>query len=340
MRKNESWHAAPRARTAGSLFLAMLLATTVFGAVLAHAQTQPAQAKPAGPQFVKFSTEHFDVELDQSVAEYRPYVEVHLELGYRMFQKYTGVDYNTMMNKVNVADVHKPRYLYQLPTSDYMWNKGWGGGLTIWNKSQMNANLVKTLDEKSMRTNQHGLSILWHELANGWSTVYASKDGKPTHCPGWFIAEGHAGFLRHHAMVDLGYPKNQIEEYKVAISQFDKYMAGQQHDPGGVCHVFLETLWQKYDWKPFRAVYDAIQKDGLTFPADNPEKANGMLLTIICRSVGENLLPFFTEHKVKVDDETAKQLSKLPQAKITVAREIWVPEAFRQKQPLSHPAKD
>ncbi len=295
------------------------------------AQDPPA-TQPAGPQYLKFSTEHFDVELDQSAAEYRPYVEVYLELGYRMFQKYTGVDYNAMMNKVDVPAVHKPRYFYQLPDSAHMWVKDWGGGLTAWNNSQMNVNLVKGLDEKSMRVDQRGLTILWHELANGWANVYVSRDGKPTYCPGWFAAEGHAGFLRHHAMVELGYPKNQIEEYKTAISHFDKYMAGEQHDPGSVCHVFLETLWRKYEWKPFKAVYAAIRSGEVTFPEKDEAKANGAMLTVICNSVGENLVPFFEKHKVHVNEETAKKLAKLPEAKIEIAREIWVPEAFLEKQ--------
>lgn len=285
----------------------------------------------AEPKYVKFSTEHFDVELDPSAAQYRPHIEIYLELGYRMFQKYTGVDYNVMMNKVKVEAVHKPRYFYQFPDSAHMWVQNWGGGLTAWNNSQMNASLVKSLDEKVMRKDQRGLTIMWHELANGWANVYVSRDGKPTHCPGWFAAEGHAGFLRHHAMVDLGYTKSQIEEYKVAISHFDKYIAGEKHDPGSVCHVLLETLWQKYKWKPFRAVYAAIRKGDVTFPEKDQAKSNGVLLTIICRSVGENLVPFFAKCKVEVDKETAKKLAELPEAKIKIARKIWVPEAFGKK---------
>jgi len=273
-------------------------------------------------QCLKFSTEHFDVELDNSAAAFRPHVEIYLELGYRLFQKYTQIDYNAMMNPVDVKEVHKPRYYYHLPKDDEMWQKGWGGGLTYWNNSQMNANLVPTLDEKAMRENQKGLTVLWHELANGWANVYVSHNGKPTNVPWWFGAEGHAGFLRHQAMVEIGYPKNQIEEYKIAISHFDKYMNDEQYDPGSVCHVFLESIWQEYGWKPLRAVYSAIQNDGLIFPADDENIANGLLIKVMSQSVGQNMVLFFEKYGISVDEDTKTELQKLAKSSMKLAREI------------------
>ncbi|MBN2446304.1 MAG: hypothetical protein JXO22_06250, partial [Phycisphaerae bacterium] len=269
---------------------ALLLTATLFAAGAG------AQDKTEEPNYVKFSTEHFDVELDASAAEFRPYIEAYLELGYRMFQKYTEVDYNKMMEPVKVDEVHKPRFFYQFPVSDFMWSKGWGGGLTYWNNSQMNVALVRELAEEKMRVDQRGLSVMWHELANGWANVYVSHDGKPTNLPGWIAAEGHAGFLRSHAMIELGYPSGQIAEYKSAVEAFDKYMKGESHDPGGVCHVFVETLWQKYGWDGLRPVYRACQEEGLRCPEDDAAKANGMVAEVISRAVGENIVPFLENY--------------------------------------------
>lgn len=279
-------------------------------------------------RYVKFSTGHFDVELDASAAEYRPYVETYLELGYRLFQKYTRYDYNEMMNKVAVKEVHKPRYFYQLPRGAHMWQKGFGGGLTYWNNSQMNVNLVPRLAEEKLRADQVALSILWHELANGWANVYVSHAGKPTHVPAWFGAEGHAGFLRNMAMREIGYPQGQVQEYQRAVASFDKYLAGEPHDPGGVCHVFMESIWQAHGWKPLRAVYDAIQQQGVRFPEDDPPRANGMVIALMSKAVGESLIPLFEANRVPVDERTREELKGLPATKMKIARKLWLPEAF------------
>ena len=282
---------------------------------------------PNGPKYLKFSTEHFDVELDAAHAEYRPYVETYLELGYRLFEKYTGYDYNAMMNKVAEGAVHKPRYYYGFPNSDHMWAKGFGGGLTGWNNSQMNVGLVTGLTEEKLRTDQTALSIMWHELANGWANVYVSHDGKPTNVPEWFGAEGHAGFIRSVAMREVGFPKNQVEEYQRAVTAFDQYIDGKAHDPGGVCHVVLESIWQAYSWKPLRAVYDAIQHDGVRFPKDDAPRANGMVVALMSKAVGENMLPFFEQSKIPVDDKTREELKDLPKSSMKVARTLWLPAA-------------
>lgn len=309
----------------------VLLGVVCLGAVIAltalpNTPTATA-ADDNAPQYLKFATEHFDIELDAAHAEYRPYVETYLELGYRLFQKYTRYDYNKMMNQVAVADVHKPRYFYQFPTSDNMWVKGFGGGLTAWNNSQMNINLVPRLTAEELQKNQTALSILWHELANGWANVYVSHDGKPTNAPEWFAAEGHAGFIRSVAMREIGFPDTQVEEYKNALHAFDQYLAGEKHDPGGVCHVILESIWQKYGWKPLRAVYDAIQQDGLRFPTDDAPRANGMVITLMSKAVGEDMTPFFEQCKVPVDDATRAALKDLPKSTMQVARTKWVPDA-------------
>ena len=305
------------------LLVALMICSTIFATENAAAIT---------PKYLKFSTEHFDVELDESAAEYRPYLEAYLELGYRLFQKYTTIDYNEMMNKVDVGQVHKSRYFYQLPTSENMWTKGFGGGLTYWNNSQMNVALVKMLDDKSMRENQVALSILWHELGNGWANVYVSHDGKPTNVPQWFGAEGHAGFLRATAMVEIGYPEGQIEEYNRAISAFKKYLRGEKHDPGGVCNVFIRSIYQSYGWTPLRAVYRALQKEGLKLPKDSAQ-ASGIIIAVMSKSVGQNMVPFFENYKVKVtlDAKTIAELSRLPVSRMKLATEIRVPEAFRSR---------
>ncbi|HID93521.1 MAG TPA: hypothetical protein EYP60_05430 [bacterium (Candidatus Stahlbacteria)] len=274
---------------------------------------------------IAFSTEHFDVKLAKQYASYRPLIEEYLEKGYSLYQMYTGYSLNDLMNQIQSnPDVHHPRYHFMFYLPKDMWWKGWKGGLTAWNQSQVAATLLPGLELEEIKKGNPALSIVWHELANGWANVYVDYKGKDTHAPWWFAAEGHAGFLRQHAMVDCGWPVEQVREYKEALKQVDKYLKGEKYDPGSVCHVIVQSLWAEYGWPLFRAIYRAIQEGKLTFSKTDSIQANSVLIRFISETVGKNLLPFFEKFKIKVDKETHEALMKLPTADIPVEQSVLV----------------
>lgn len=274
---------------------------------------------------VIFCTEHFDVELAKRYESYRPLIEEYLERGYALYQTYTGYSLNNLMNRIqNNPDVYHPRYHYMFYLPEDMWWKGWGGGLTAWNQSQAAATLLPGLKLEEIERGNPALSIVWHELANGWANVYVDYRGEDTHAPWWFAAEGHAGFLRQHAMVDCGFPVEQVREYGEALKQVDKYLKGEKYDPGSVCHVILQSLWAEYGWSLFRAIYRAIQEGELTFPKTDSIRVNSVLIQFLSETTGENLLPFFESFKISVEGETGEILAKLPIANISLERSVRV----------------
>ena len=274
---------------------------------------------------VIFSTEHFDVELAKQYVSYRSLIEEYLEKGYLLFQTYTGYSLNDLMNQIqNNPDVHHPRYHYMFYLPDDMWWKGWRGGLTAWNQSQAAATLLPGLKLEEIEKGNPALSIIWHELGNGWANVYVDYLGYNTYAPWWFAAEGHAGFLRQHAMVDCGWPVEQVREYNEALKQVENYLKGEKYDPGSVCHVILQSLWAEYGWSLFQATYKSIQEGKLTFSKEDTLHSNSVLVRFLSEIAGENLLPFFKRFKIPVSQKTEKILDKLPAANIPTEQSVLV----------------
>ncbi len=274
---------------------------------------------------VVFSTEHFDVEIAEQYASYRPMVEEYLEEGYHIYRTYTGYALNDLMNWIqDNPDVHHPRYYFMFYQPEDMWRKGWAGGLTSWNNTQVTATLLPGLELEEIERGDPTLSIIWHELANGWANVYVDYQGKGTHAPWWFAAEGHAGFLRQHAMVDCGWPVEQVREYQGALKHTDRYLEGEKYDPGAVCHVLLQSLWAEYGWPLFQATYRAIQEGELTFPEADSLQANSVLVRFLSEAVGENLLPFMEMFRIPVTQETREALARFPTADIPLEKSVLV----------------
>ncbi len=272
-----------------------------------------------------FHTEHFDVELAKKYASYKSLIIKYLEQGYSIYCKYTGYDINDVSRRMG----NRPRYLFLFLLPEDMWTPGWQGGLTSGNVSQVTATLLPGLKPEEIEKGNPALSIIWHELANGWSSIYTHyPDGRPNYAPWWFASEGHAGFLRQHAMVDSGWPVEQIREYKVALREVEKYLSGESYDQGHVCHVLLQSLWAEYGWNLFRAVYHAIQEGKLSFPypfeKNSVIRSYSVLIRFLSETAGRNLIPFFAQFRIKVDRETQEALAKLPIANIPVEHSVLV----------------
>ncbi len=234
-----------------------------------------------------------------------------VDVGYRRLRAYSGYDLDTLMERIHGnPDVHHPRYLYEVLPPDSMWVKGWRGGLTAWNHSQIARTLASGLAAESARAGNPAVAILWHELSNGWANVFVDYRGRDTNLPWWFASEGHAGFWKQHILTDEGFPAEAVREYAGALTHYDRYLGdpgclerrgSERCDPGSVAHVMLESLWRAHGWAPFRAVYDAVQRGELLFPKDDDgREASGRIAWEMSRAVGRDVVPWLAAHHIAV----------------------------------------
>jgi len=234
-----------------------------------------------------------------------------VDSGYVTLRAYTGYDLDSLMNRIrgNPA-VHHPRYLYEVLPPERMWVKGWRGGLTEWNHSQVASTLLPGLSTDSARAGHPALAILWHELSNGWANVFVDYRGRDTNLPWWFASEGHAGFWKQHILTDHGVPAEAAREYAVALGHYDRYLrdpgcaagsGAERCDPGSVTHVMLESLWRAHGWAPLRAVYDAVQRGALQFARGNDGgEATGQIAFLMSRAVRRDVTPWLAAHHLVV----------------------------------------
>jgi hypothetical protein len=246
-------------------------------------------------------------------------VAAFVDTGYVKLRAYTGYDLDSLMNRIhgNPA-VHQPRYLYEVLPPERMWVKGWRGGLTEWNHSQIASTLLPGLSMDSAAAGHPALAILWHELSNGWANVFVDYRGRDTNLPWWFASEGHAGFWKQHILTDEGVPAEAVREYAVALGHYDRYLRDpgciarsgpERCDPGSVTHVLLESLWRAHGWVPFRAVYDAVQRGALLFPrGGDGREATGRIALLMSRAVRRDLTPWFDAHHLGVPPEWAARI--------------------------------
>lgn len=265
-----------------------------------------------------------------------------VDVGYQALRTYTGYDLNTLMARVRNPDVHHPRYLFEVLPPDSMWVKGWRGGLTEWNHSQIATTLLPGLSTDSARAGNPAVAILWHELSNGWANVFVDYRGRDTNLPWWFASEGHAGFWKQHILTDVGLPAEAVREYAGALAHYDRYMSdpgclersgAERCDPGSVAHVLLESLWRAHGWTALRAVYDAVQRGELLFPKDNDgREATGSLAYEMSRAVGRDLVPWLTAQHLAVPPEWAARIAGRgwPADTIPTARDLGPAAASRR----------
>jgi hypothetical protein len=243
-----------------------------------------------------------------------------VDVGYRKLRTYTGYDLNTLTSRIHGnPDVHQPRYLYEVLAPDSMWVKGWRGGLTAWNHSQIARTLVPGLSAESARAGNPAVAILWHELSNGWANVFVDYRGRDTNLPWWFASEGHAGFWKQHILTDEGFPAEAAREYAGALTHYDRYLSDpgcterrgtERCDPGSVAHVMLESLWRAHGWAPLRAVYGAVQRGELLYPKDNDgREATGRLAFEMSRALRRDLVPWLAAHHLAVPAEWAARIA-------------------------------
>ncbi len=243
-----------------------------------------------------------------------------VDVGYRRLKTYTGYDLNALMNRIHGnPDVHQPRYLYEVLPPDSMWVKGWRGGLTAWNHSQIATTLAPGLVPESARAGNPAIAILWHELSNGWANVFVDYRGRDTNLPWWFASEGHAGFWKQHILTDEGLPAEAVREYAGALTHYDRYLrdagctgrqGAERCDPGSIAHVMLESLWRRHGWAPFRAVYRAVQRGELLFPKDNDgREATGALAYEMSSAVRRDLVPWLAAHHLDVPADWASRVA-------------------------------
>jgi YD repeat-containing protein len=271
---------------------------------------QKVMAKNAKPEMIEVSTDHFNIKIEnfgdvtpQQVEQ----LKKDLEEAYKKYQDYYGVDINTVMGR---------KYEYQVISPEEL---GWSGGGTYSTVSAITNDVLPGLTSTKPGEREGALNILYHELANGWATLYATKNDKAIPTPGWYGAEGQAGFYKSHLLLDQGYTASVESEYQQALRDFQRYQddvkAGRKPDDGensAASHVIIESLYQKFGYGPMQEIDKKIQSGELQFdPNASPEENNGRLIYALAQATHTNLLDFMDKYNIPVTDEWRQKIQAL-----------------------------
>lgn len=297
------------------------------------------QASLSAPDLSKYThpyahlqTAHFDIYVEDSddkhpLAPYYKNLESLAEYAYGRYTDYTGYDPNSVL----IGTPKQGRYTLELLDPSDMWWKGWGGGLTIFNDSQVaNGNVLHMTPHEAAQT-EYSFGLLWHEIANGWVVVRSFYRGDNVNLPSWYENEGHAAFLKHHAHIDAGYRQGADGAYLIAIKQYDQYIEDHKDgkpftgDQTAVTTVLLESLYGRYGWKVERGVDRLIQTGHLTLDANMPEdERTGVLAADISLIVHGNLVPFLDANYIPVADDWRRSIDamRFAPANIPIERDL------------------
>lgn len=282
--------------------------------------------------YAHLQTAHFDIYIEDSddkhpLGPYYANIESLLEYAWERYGDYTGYDPNSVLR----GTPQQGLYTYEILDPSDMWIKGWGGGLTEFNTSQVANSTVPLMSPKQASENEFGIGVLWHELANGWGVVRSSYQGQLANLPEWYENEGHAGFLKYHAQIDGGYRAGSDGAYAQDIKVYDQYIA--DHKAGTsftgnqteVTIVLLESLYGRYGWKVERGVDHLVQTGQLMFNKDTPEdEKSGVLAADISLIVHGNILPFLDANYIPVSSDWRQRIEAmhLAPANISIDRDL------------------
>jgi len=187
-------------------------------------------------------TPHFQIFIPSVYKQYDDTIMSLLENAYSLYSQYSGQDVNTLANQT--------RYDYYFPPGGWYW---WGtttalwGGLTVLGGPSAVMSSYIPDSRLSIGASNYGLSVMYHELGNGWWLLMSNGD-----LPWWINSEGHSAFLRTEAELDLGYCAEVQSQY-----DYNNYLQCRQaQPPNNHCGetVILHSLLEKFGWQPFRNI--------------------------------------------------------------------------------------
>jgi hypothetical protein len=261
--------------------------------------------------YVSIQTEHFVITFPEGNERYHDGVALFLERAYGLYQRYSGQDLNTLS--------HKWRYEFGYRQDDWHWGTyrmGDYGGLSIAGgpSAVRSVYVPESLLPVSASPNNF-VAFSLHELGNGWWQLLDNSAGVSP-LPWWFNDEGHSGFLRSSAELDMGYCADAREQYAAHYADF--YVKCKQ---GGGSHCGVETrlvsLQHKYGWAPFRRLYAAIQSGSLDYLLSKSDvEKNGAVAVLLSEAVGQSLLDFLARDGIQVDAASKVKLNRLPRADV------------------------
>jgi hypothetical protein len=271
-------------------------------------------------------TPHFEIRLAQAHRAYDSAVTALLENAYAIHVANTGQQVNQFQAL--------PRYPFAYPPGGFVFGGAvLSGGLSFKGQSTVNARLVPLIAMNMQFGSNLMVAISLHELGNGWGGLWESPDpnNRP---PSWIDNEGHAGFLRAQAELDLGYCADAQRE------QADHFADFAACTSDCAAEIPLVSLQARYGWAPLRAYYAGIQSGAFDFSGlDEVGKAD-LLAEFFSQQVGQNLTSFFDAIHVTLSAQMRSELAmRFPPANVPIIQFLTCRPATLRVTPSPLPLK-
>lgn len=267
------------------------------------------------------TTPHFRVFLPSVYRQYDDIIVSLLENAYVLYSQYSGQDVNRLANRT--------RYDYYFPPGGWYW---WGttiplwGGLTVLGgPSAVSSRFVPYSKLTVGASNNQLVAKTYHELGNGW-WLLMSNGGLPW----WVNGEGHSGFLRSQAELDMNYCADAQREHQDHYQGYLQCM--QTQPPTNRCNeeIILVSLLQKYGWQPFRNIYASVWNGSLNLNGLSDNEKDSQMVLFFSQQVNQNLVSFFRSQRIYVSPEVESALSSLPVGNVPIVSALSCrPLAFR-----------
>lgn len=256
------------------------------------------------------TTPHFQISLPSVYRQrYGDVLVSLLENAYVLYSQYSGQDVNRLADHT--------RYDFYFPPGGWYW---WGttitlgGGLTVLGgPSAVSSRLVPNSELTVEAGFNLLVAIVYHELGNGW-WLLMSNGG----LPGWVNGEGHSGFLRSQAELDMNYCADAQREHQNHYQDYLQCM--QTQPPSNRCteEIILISLLEKYGWQPFRNIYASVWDGSLNLNGLSDNEKDSQMVLFFSQQVKQDLVSFFRSQRIYVSPEVESALGSLPVGNVPI----------------------
>jgi hypothetical protein len=250
------------------------------------------------------TTPHIQLKMPSVYEAYQDAVTSMLENVYALFSQYSGQDVNQLAGQEH----------YQ-----YFFDGKWGGRTIRGGPSWVASRYIPFAGLSHNLWYIPLVSLGFHEFGNGW-WLLLHKDYWTITMPWWLDSEGHSGFLRSQAELDLGYCVDAQREHE---GHYQDYLRCKDAEPphnrcGTLVEILLVSLQEKYGWSLLQAVYAGIRDGTLDLSGLTERQKDDRLILFMSQQVGENLILFFEDHGIPASASVQDQLRDLPVADVPI----------------------
>jgi hypothetical protein len=252
---------------------------------------------------------HFQVFLPSVYRQYSDRIVSLLENAYILFSQYSGQDVNQLANQTH--------YDYYFPPGGWYW---WGSTITLWGgltvlggPSAVSSRFIPDINFTVGYGYNFLMAIMYHELGNGW-WLLMSNGGLPW----WVNGEGHSGFLRSQAELDMNYCADAQREHQNHYQDYSQCMKAPPS--GNHCNeeIILVSLLQKYGWQPLRNIYASVWNGSLNLNGLSADEKDSQMVLFFSQQVNQNLVSFFRSQRIYVSPQVESALSSLPVGNVPI----------------------